>query len=185
MPDLPDWYQGFQLVGSDITINVSIEASDVTLPIDIATVTADLDVTIIASDVTIDFNFADQSVAVFDAAKWFAHQAEQVFLRGAATVTSGTHSQLTSRTVPTGKTFYVIGVSALVYAAGTPDSINCDLRHAITTDISVGGHRAAVGVFDTPVRYTTGTVVSLYGVFYGGPATMLMVGVIWGYDEED
>ena len=186
MPDLPDWWQGFQLVGSDITINVNIEATGVTLPIDIAAVTADLDVTIIASDVTISFNFADQSVAVFDAAKWFAHNAEQLAVRGLANVPQNSDLRAIRYTVPAGKTLFVCGLgyrteplTAAMWAAGL------DIRIGASIHMEVGSVAGDAVLFDVPLRFTTGQVVDVHGHQYSSMANVYFRVELWGYLEGD
>lgn len=185
MPDLPDWYQGFQLVGSDITINVNIEASDVTLPISIDAVTADLEVSITAVAVTIDINFADQAVAVWGAAAWFSRMGDQVFNRGTATVPLSTKTTLTSRTVPAEKTFYIAGVSFGLRSAGAPDSCVGDLAIGATAVIDLGSHRGGGLIFDVPIQATAGQVVVLSIYQYTGGGDLVFIGGFWGWDEED
>ena len=184
MPDLPDWYQGFQLVGSDITINVTIEASDVTLPIDIATVTADLDVTIIASDVTIDIIFTDQSVAVWGAAAWFSRQGEQIFVTGQASVGANSGSSIVTRTVPTGKTFYIAGFAwgsdGFVAITGTYGALVLE-GSIVTLKAALRGDSI---VFDVPIRATTGQVVGVTVGNVSGSAAGYNAN-FWGWDEED
>jgi len=185
MPDLPDWYQGFQLVGSDITINVNIEASDVTLPISIDAATATIDVNLESQDVNIDFNFADQAVAVFDAAKWFAHEADQVFNNGSATITEASWGAVIDYTVPTGKVFYAVGV------ANTGPSFDGEI-YSCQGYITIGGttvhylgNKAGAGLpLDTPLRATAGQHVILYLRYWGVSATGTMYGSIWGYTED-
>jgi len=207
MPDLPDWYQGFQLVGSDITINVNIEASDVTLPvsIDAATVTVQvsimgtaavlpiyvaanvvtLDVNLESQTANIDFNFADQSVAVFDAAKWFAHQAAQVFATGFATITDNSVGTVIDYTVPAAKVFFIVGLAyAVQTGANLPNSCQGDLLFGATRAITLGS-RVGTGLpLDTPVRATAGQHVYLQLWLFGAGANLVMWGSVWGYLED-
>ena len=184
MPDLPDWYQGFQLVGSDITINVNIEASGVTLPIDIATVTADLDVTIIASDVTIDIIFTDQSVAVWGAAAWFSRQGEQVFVTATANRATGTSGNIATRTVPTGKTFYIAGMAWGQTGFATPAVLWAQLSVAGSPVALKGSVAGDSVIYDVPIRATTGQAVAL-NIGYVGSGAMDLRASFWGWDEED
>lgn len=206
MPDYPDWTRLFHLVGTNITIPISIDASNVTLPISIDAVTVpinvtiasqwfDVDVNIAASEVTIDvnitaaavtlnINFADQSVAVFDAAKWFSHQAQQVFIVGAASVLQNNYATLVSYTVPAGKNLFVVGASyrtqpltAVLYASGL------EIVVASVEQFHIGGVAGQALSCDTPLRYPAGTVLTVRGHQYSSMASLYIYGMIWGYLE--
>lgn len=207
MADYPDWTRLFQLAGTEITIPINIEASDITMPVSIDAVTADLevsitavgvtlpisidaatvdlDVNLVGQDVTIDFNFADQSVAVFDAAKWFAHNAAQVFLTAYATITVNACGTVIDYTVPAGKTLYIVGVSYSAASGETPPlSCRGDLLIAATWVLTLGSLVGAGLPLDTPVRATAGQHVYLQLCQYGAGANMVMYGSIWGYLED-
>jgi hypothetical protein len=207
MADYPDWTRLFHLVGTDITIPINIEASDVTLPVSIDAVTVAIDVNITAAAVTlpisidaatvtldvnltaatatIDINFSDQSVAVFDAAKWFAHNATQVFVTAFATITINTCGTVIDYTVPAGKTFFIVGVSYSVASGATPPlSCRADLIIAATWVLTLGSHMGAGLPLDTPVRATAGQHVYLLLCQYGAGGSMVMYGSIWGYLED-
>lgn len=185
MPDLPDWYQGFQLVGSDITINVNIEASDVTLPISIDAATATIDVNIESQDANITFTFADQSVAVFDAAKWFAHEADQVFVTGSATVNDNTAATVIDYTVPAGKTLYIVVLAySVITGANLPNSCGGDFVVGATRALCVGS-RVGTGLpLDTPIRATAGVHVYVQLGQYGSGANLVMWASFGGYLED-
>jgi len=201
--DYPDWMRAFYLYGVEITIPINIESSDITLPISIDAVTAELSFTLHASDITlpisldavnvtldvniesqdanITFEFADQSVAVFDAAKWFAHQGSQwaIFSEASKAATA----QLTvSRTVPANKVGYLLGIGVGYF--GVPAAFN------IYWSISVAGSVVAVGGFsyggtvilDVPFRATAGQVLTIIVSNWSG-ATIAVGGSFWGYDE--
>ena len=180
MPDLPDWYQGFQLVGSDITINVNIKASDVILPISIASAIT-LDVNLVAQEANITISFADQSVAVFDAAKWFAHEAQQVYVMGASTVPDGSFGVTATRAVSGGRTYFVTWIGGGVNFTGGVHValvLRIDTVELLRVD-GVGGQGVT---FDTPVRVENGeTVDVLVGQWAGEQA--YCVASIGGYDE--
>ena len=184
MPDLPDWYQGFQLVGSDITIPISIDAATVAVPITLVTSYAEVFVKITAAEVTLDFNFADQSVAVFDAAKWFAHTAEQVFVSGQASIGANAGGSIATRAVPGGKTFYIAGFSwgsdGFVAISGTYGLLVLDGAPIAMK----AGLRGDGIVFDVPVRALATQVVGItVGNVSGSSAGYR--GGFWGWDEED
>lgn len=185
MPDLPDWYQGFQLVGADITINVNIEASGVTLPISIDATTVTLDVNLTGQDVTINFNFADQSVAVFDAAKWFAHQAEQVFVTGDTLVNDNTAEVVIDYTVPANKVFFLVVVAYdCVTGANLPNSCSAHVVVGATRAICLGS-RVGIGLpLDTPVRVTAGVHLYVQCGQYGAGADLTMWASVGGYLED-
>jgi len=206
MPDLPDWWQGFFLVGSDITIDVNIEASAVILEVDIASavtlevdITAqtvgNLDINLAASAITlnvnleaqtanIDISFADQAVAVFDAAKWFAHQAEQVFVTGSATIATGGAGTVGTRTVPAGKVFFIVG-SGYGFEGGSAPPYGSVLTiqlDAVVT-IRVGSQAGMAVIFDTPIRATAGQVVT-QSVYQASGGNLTCRASFWGYDED-
>ena len=183
MPDYPDWERAIRLIGSDIVLEIKVDATVVNLPVSIDAQAVDIDVNLSAQAVTLDINFLDQAVAVFDAAKWFAHQAVQVFVYGSASVTNNNAALVATRTVPTGKTFFIVGVSNHVLATALPNSTHVALVVAGVT-IMVAGSRVGVGIiFDTPVRATAGQLVGLWLGQYGSGATLTLGGGFWGYDE--
>ena len=185
MADYPDWTRLFHLVGTDITIPINIETSSVTLDVNLVTSAVTLDVNIAAAAVTLDFNFADQSVAVFDAAKWFAHTATQVFVTGYATIANNSVGTVIDYTVPASKTFFIVG---LAYAAQTganlPNSCQGDLLFGATRAITLGS-RVGTGLpLDTPVRATAGQHVYLQLWQFASGASIVMWGSVWGYLED-
>ena len=203
--DYPDWTRLFHLVGTDITIPINIEASAVTLPIsiDAATITLDvnlvatevtmpvsidaaavtIDVNLTASTVTIDINFSDQSVAVFDAAKWFAHQAQQIFIYGTATVNNNMMGTVCARNVPGDKTFFITGVGYGMAATALPYSSLAILTIANVETTVIGGRVGAGIAFDTPLRVAAGTAISLVVGHWGSGANLVCSAGFWGYDE--
>lgn len=184
MPDLPDWYQGFQLVGSDITINVNIEATDVTLPISLDAATVTLDVNIESQDANITFTFADQSVAVFDAAKWFAHEADQVFVTGYDDIAVDAATAVCTREVPAGKVFYIAGAGYAVYGMGALPYGSYLLIQIAATVIGRWGSIAGTAIiFDVPIRATAGQTVWCT-LCNGGPNEATFCGEFWGWDED-
>lgn len=184
MPDLPDWYQGFQLVGSDITINVNIEASAATLPVSIDAATVTLDVNLTAATATIDIVFTDQSVAVFDAAKWFAHGAEQIFVTASVNASAGSLTVIASRTVPTGKVFMMVGVSMGLGGNQQPYSMRMLVRVGGTYIMRIGSFRGFGTPFDVPLRVEAEQLVELVCAHYGSVGAEVLDATLWGYDEE-
>jgi hypothetical protein len=184
MPDYPDWQQIFRLVGSDITINVNIKASGVTLPISIDAVTADLEVTVTAVDATIDINFTDQSVAVFDAAKWFAHNADQIFVTSQDSINANSGKSIVTRTVPTGKTFFIAGFAwgsdGFAAITGTYGVLVLDGSPLVLT----ASLRGDAVIFDVPIRATTGQVIGVTVGNVSGSSAGYRAS-LWGWDEED
>jgi len=203
--DYPDWIRAFNLVGTNITIPINIEASDVTLPVSIEAcdltlkvwiiaqlVVLDvnlkasaitLDVNITASEVTISINFADQSVAVFDAPKWFAHEAQQVFVTGLDTLASGSWGLIASRFVPAGSTYFLTVVS-IGYNGATNANVGLYLVIGGTITIRLNGMNGAGLTFDTPLRLEGYDAVELYGLQVSGGAAAV-TGGFGGYDEID
>jgi len=206
MGDYPDWTRLFYLVGTDIVIPISIDAATVTLPVSIDAATVTIDVNLAASDVTlpvsidaatvtldvnltaatatIDINFSDQSVAVFDAAKWFAHNAQEVYVYGWANCPDVTATLLCTRVVPAGKTFFVSGMSVGLYTlTDNPTSMFLELRESATVRVLAGSIRGGGLIFDTPLRFTAGQTANLYLRPFGLTATRRGDGALWGYDE--
>jgi len=204
MADYPDWTRLFHLVGTDITIPISIEASDVTIPVSIDAVTVAIDVNIAAAAVTlpisidaatvtldvnltaatatIDINFADQSVAVFDAAKWFAHMAAQWSVLGNKDIAPTSYDTVASRTVPAGKTAFIVGIGWGPNVAYDIASIPMFLNIAGTAVARGGSYRGDTVIFDVPFRATTGQIIRLdiYNLDTSGRS---LGGVMWGWDE--
>lgn len=204
--DYPDWQRAFRIVGTEITIPINITASAVTLPVSIQSAATFLNVKIIANlvtsnvsivssyvtlnvniaaaDVTININFSDQSVAVFDAAKWFAHQAQQICVGGSDSVANNDGEVMVTRAVPAGKVFFVCGLAYSIAATtATPRSTEANLRCNVVLIATLGGGVGGGLIFDTPLRFTAGQVVDLKCWQYGSDATLTMYGTIWGYDE--
>ena len=205
--DYPDWTRLFHLVGTDITIPINIEASAVTLdvnlvasavtidvniiaaavtlPVSIDAATVTLDVNLTAATATIDINFSDQSVAVFDAAKWFAHNAAQVFIMGSVTVDSGHEYVCCTRTVPSGKVMFVTGF-------GYGERSDTYFTKLILGQMRIDGSVTAVlgseighGItLDTPIRVTAGQIVDLMVWAAGQTGSVSIYGGFWGYDED-
>lgn len=206
MVDYPDWTRLFYLTGTSITIPINIVASDVTLPVSLEAVTVTIDVNLVASDVTlpvsidaatvtidvnltaatatIDINFSDQSVAVFDAAKWFAHNAAQAFVTGYATIANNSVGTVIDYTVPANKTFFIVGLAyAIQTGANLPNSCQGDLLFGATRAITLGS-RVGTGLpLDTPVRATAGQHVYLQLWQFNSGASLVMWGSVWGYLE--
>ena len=207
MPDYPDWQQIFRLVGSDITINVNIEASAVTLPVNITgAITLDVDITaqsvgnlsvnLAASAITLNVNlaaqsanisisFADQSVAVFDAAKWFAHQAQQIYLNGTVYLENNHTGIAITRTVPAGKVFFITGVGCVADAASAiPESTSVQIRVDAAIMVRLGSVAGLGVIFDTPIRVTAGKVVDVRVWWWSPTAGWCDTEAsLWGYDE--
>lgn len=204
--DYPDWTRLFHLVGTDITIPINITASDVTLNVNLVATEVALDVTITAVDVTLpvsidavtvtlDVNvvaqaanftieFADQSVAVFDAAKWFAHNAAQVFVTGYASVVKDASATVCSRLVPAGKVFFIAGCGYAVYGMGALPWGSYILLQVAAPVIGRWGSITGLAViFDVPIRAVAGETVYCT-LTNGGPNTATMCGEFWGWDED-
>jgi len=201
--DYPDWTRLFYLVGTSITIPINIEASDIILPVSIDAATAQVDVNLAASDITvsiniaasditldvniaaqvanIEFEFADQSVAVFDAAKWFAHEAQQVFMLGGATLNDGAFGVTATRLVAGATAYFVTWLGGGVNYTGGVHVVlvlRIDTVEVLRFD-GVGGHGTPL---DTPIRVEVGERVDLYMTHYSG-AQAYCVGSFGGYDE--
>jgi len=207
MSDYPDWTRLFQLAGTEITIPINIEASDVTLPVTIAasdvtlfvyltgqtvllqfnlySSSVTLDVNIESQDANITFTFADQSVAVFDAAKWFAHEADQVFASGTASGNEGDWTTVLDYTVPAGKVFYAGGVAFSVLGGdGEVYSTHLRLYLAAAIAFRLGEHVGRGLPLDVPLRATAGQHVQLDVEYWGVSASAAMTGSAWGYLED-
>jgi hypothetical protein len=205
--DYPDWTRLFHLVGTDITIPINIEASDVTLDVNLvasdvtlnvniaaAAVTlgvvivgtvAALNVKITASTVTININFSDQSVAVFDAAKWFAHNAAQVFIYGLNSIPQNSYAKVVQYTVPALKNLFIVGIgyrteplTAVLWASGLKIVL------AAAEIVHMGSVAGGAFPLDTPLRFTAGQVVELWGLQFSSMASLAIYGSMWGYLED-
>lgn len=182
--DYPDWERGIRLVGSDITLQINIETSSITLPINIIASEITLDVNIAAQAANIAFEFADQSVAVFDAAKWFAHQAQHVYVYGAATIVDDYFGVVCSYAVPAGKNFFIAGMSyGATLGSYTPTAMSCWIQTDTNKHVNLGSYRGHGIVFDTPLRFPAGTVIYLYGEQCNSGGSISMKGTMWGYVE--
>jgi hypothetical protein len=181
--DYPDWTRLFYLTGTAITIPINIETSTVTLDVNLVGSDIDLNVNITAATVTLDINFTDQAVAVFDAAKWFAHNAQQVSVMGGSQVLDNSGAYVGTRTVPNGKTFFIGGVGWGINATSLPKACHAVLEIQ-GTEVVRGGSSVGGGIiFDVPFRATAGQIVKLLVLQYGSGAQLYAVGGFWGYDE--
>lgn len=206
MADYPDWTRLFHLVGTEITIPISIDAvtadlevtvtavdatvnvniahSDVVMYVDLRYSYTTLDVNIESQDANITFEFADQSVAVFDAAKWFAHEADQVFVTGYDDIAVGAASAVCTRVVPTGKVFYLAGCGYAVYGMGAlPYGSYLLIQVAATVIGRWGSITGTAVIFDVPIRATAGQTVWCT-LSNGGPNEATFCGEFWGWDED-
>ncbi|OGO08505.1 MAG: hypothetical protein A2Y61_03980 [Chloroflexi bacterium RBG_13_60_13] len=207
MGDYPDWTRLFYLTGTDITIPISIDAVTVILPISIDAVTVTLDINIVASDitmpvsieastvtldvsisaatVTIDINFSDQSVAVFDAAKWFAHQAQQYVFVGTGNAADDGGVLLATYTVAAGKNFYVCGLSyGIQDADGAPKYMMARIDRAATDILYAGSAVGGFLILDMPLRFVAGQTINYRVWQYGSGFTLTLGGAFWGYLED-
>lgn len=183
--DYPDWMRAFFLSGVSVTIPITIESSDITLPISIVASTATIDINIVDTEVTISFNFADQSVAVFDAAKWFAHQAEHVYIHGLANVGQNNELKAIDYTVPGTKNLYIVGLgyrmeplTTVMHASGI------DVRIGATIHMEVGGVAGHAVLLDTPMRFTAGQNPEVWAHQYSTMANVYARVAMWGYLED-
>jgi hypothetical protein len=203
--DYPDWTRLFYLTGVAINIPINIVASEVTLPVSIASATVTIDVNLVASDVTmpvsidaatvtldvvltaaevtIDINFTDQSVAVFDAAKWFAHSATQWSVSGSSTIAAAAHYH-TSRTAPAGKTAFVCGMTIGYFDVMDTANIAALVQINGVAVLYCSFVDGGAIILDVPFRATTGQVidVALYNLTTGDKTPRV---TFWGYDEAD
>jgi len=168
---------------STVTLNVNLTASAITLNVNLTSSSITLNVAITASSVTFNITFTGQSVAVFDAAKWFAHSAVQVYVNGSKSVSDNAFDFVASRTVPAGKTMFVLGASFGMEAQGAPSKIVGELEVDGGIVWYLGSYRGGGLAMDTPVRATAGQVVRLYVGHYESGASKTLVGGFWGYDE--
>jgi len=207
MVDYPDWTRLFHLVGTDIVIPISIDAATVTLPVSIDAQTLVMGVNIVASDVivpisidatnvtldvnltaataTIDINFSDQSVAVFDAAKWFAHQAAQFVFVGTGNAADDGNVLLATYTVPANKVFQVGGLAwGIIDADGPPKYMAGRIDRGGTDIFYVGNQVGGSCVFDVPFGFSAGAVINFRVWQYGSGFTLTLAGAFWGYLED-
>lgn len=167
-------------IQTSVTLNVAV-ASSVTLNVAIQSSAVTINVAIASAAVTLNISFSDQSVAVFDAAKWFAHKAQQVFVDGSGTIGSGSGGLAASRTVPAGRTYFV---TFLTWACEGTGSFHVMARLAVAGPfiISSAGSGGGVAIFDTPVRAVAGQAVTLYVTQWSGSERTIR-GSFGGYDE--
>jgi hypothetical protein len=204
--DYPDWTRLFRLVGTDITIPISIDAATVTLPVSIDAATIELNVNLISSatslwvkilssvvtlDVNIesqtaniDFNFADQSVAVFDAGKWFARQLQHIRITGTTTINDNSVAEVASYTVPAGKIAYIVGISYGLDSNDTPAVLSADMRFDSYHELYTSSYRGHAFILDVPIRHSAGYTHSLWIGNYGAGASIVGIGGFWGYLED-
>lgn len=160
--DYPDWERGVRIVGSDITLQVNIEA-----------ITA-----------TLNIIFSDQSVAVFDAAKWFAHQAQQIFVTGTVTVDEDGWTLMCDRLVPENREFYINGLTyGLLSTLGVPTHMWAALWKDPAAIVATGSYIGDNLIFDVPLRVIAGETIELLVGQYGAGGTRICHGSFWGYDE--
>jgi len=118
------------IVGSDITLPVSIKSSsvtldvnivgsDITLPVSIKSSSVTLDVNIAAQNITLDIDVSAQSVGLKPEDVWSAEQGYNKSIVASATVGSGSGLTMISYTVPSGKKLYVKKVHASPFHADT------------------------------------------------------------------
>ena len=203
MNDYPDWTRLFYLTGTAITIPINIESSDITLEVNIASaVTLDVDITaasvgqldinlaaaaitlnvnLAAQSANIDISFADQAVAVFDAAKWFAHTAAQWTI-SASGVAAANASLTAIRVVPVGKTAYVAGLAGGYYDGGVGTTIFFVLYVAGGAVMFVGANTGGGLIFDVPFRGTAGQNIIAQVTNYSAGNRSVAV-CCWGWDE--
>lgn len=184
MADYPDNMQLFWLYGVNITIPINIESSDITLPISIEASTATIDINIASTDITLNINFYDQSAAVFGAAAWFARMGDQIFVTATANRANGTSCNIPARTVPSGVTFYIAGMSWGQTGFATPTVLWAQFIVDGDVVVSVGSVAGDCVIFDVPIQVLTGIVASLC-VGYIGSGPMDLRATFWGWDEED
>lgn len=185
MTDRPDWESGIYIVGVGITLPITIEAAEVTLPVNIEASEVTLDINITASDIDINIVFTDQSVAVFDAAAWFAHQAAQVSVEGNATANVNTLTEVIDRVVPTGKVFMVGGMGyGVLDTDGGVYSCFALLDIATVDVMSMYSFKGHALTFNVPFRATAGQHVRVYASHHGTAGSRSLVASFWGYDED-
>jgi len=207
MSDYPDWTRLFHLVGTDITIPINIEASDVTIPVSVETVNTviktwiwaqlvvldvnlkasevTIDINIAAAAVTININFSDQSVAVFDAAKWFAHNAQQVYLYGVQSVAPNGGADIITYTVPPSKEFYADGLAFSVEAStSAPVACNGWIKLGGVLIMTLGSRAGGGLAMDTPIRATAGQSIVMRVAWFGAGDNQAVMGTLWGYLED-
>ncbi|MBA7613439.1 hypothetical protein ES703_20688 [subsurface metagenome] len=140
-----------------------------------------LKINITAAEITINMSFTDQSVAVFDAAKWFAHQAAQVFVLGSDSADPGVFVAVATRVV-TGGTKYFMTVASGGYNGTANAHVAGYLDAGGTTVMRFDGTNGFDATFDTPIRADGAIVVTLYMAQWS-EANAQMVGGFGGYDE--
>jgi hypothetical protein len=122
-----------------------------------------------------------QLTAVFDAAKWYAHESLQLFVYGWLARSSGSPGIVAVRTVPAGKTYFVTCVSGAVAVDGGANVL-LDLQVQTVSRIVMGGVGGNGMPFDTPIRVEAGETVRLL-VTHFGTGSQVVHGAFGGYDE--
>jgi len=188
MGDYPDWSRLVQLIGSDIKVPIDVQAQYVTLDINIAASAVTLDINLAASAVTLDIDIIAQSVGVYLQADWSALQGTDKNLSSIGNVKTFGQAALLDYTVPTGKTFYTLGLSAAIYpnaAADYDHFIRVGLVLANQTDAlylaSIGGESGCSLILNKPIAIAADKLVRLAGTNYSDIEVGLDI-VLWGYE---
>jgi hypothetical protein len=203
--DYPDWTRLFHLVGTSITIPINIEASAVTLDVNLVASAVTLDVTIVASavtlpvsidaatvtidvnltaaEVTIDINFSDQSVAVFDASKWFTRLAQHIRITGTATINDNSVVEVASYLVLPGTVAYIVGVSYGLRSDDAPKALSAEMLFDSYLELYTSSYRGDAFLLDTPIRHSAGYTISLKVGCWGNGSAIVGIGGFWGYLE--
>lgn len=168
---------------SAFNLDVNIAASAITLNVNLSSSSITLNVNLTSQSVNINIDFADQSVAVFDAAKWFAKQAVQVFIFGTATVNANSAANVATRTVPAGKTFFIVGVSMAIQDTAAYNNFRVGIVIGVTVVQAWGSLAGGSIILDTPIRATAGQTVNCSVRNNHATNNIAVIAGFWGYDE--
>lgn len=208
MADYPDHTMLTQILGTEITIPITISGATVTLDVDIvaqsvgnididiaaqsvgnlavniAAAAVTLDVDVVAQTVgSITIDIEAQSVAVYNPPDWSGLQGDDVDLVGTYSAAgSGSTVVVASRTVTTGKTWVVYAFQAACDgAAGNILGWLWDNTDSVTLS-ACGGAQGFVAGLPKPILFTAGHVIQFKAIqFTGGNATIF--GCVYGYEE--
>jgi len=180
MLDYPDWQQIFRLVGSDITINVNIEASTAILPVSIDAATVALDVNLTAATATISIIFTDQSVAVWSVDAWVARQGQEKRFRRSVSLAVGIGDAYDLYTIPAGKKLYVVWYKVTSEQKGLYNLLKMPGSESYGETHSEG-FAAKYYTFIPPLTFAAGETVRVNAENYG-TATAYFVSTVFGYE---
>ena len=203
--DHPDGTFPVALTMADIMMPVDIQAQYANLTVDIVAQTignlaidikaqtlSQLNVNIAASAITLNVSVTGtanisinaQTVGVSVQGEWQVEEGHWKAIYGSYDATAdSTWRQLFTYTVPTGKTFYIYGVSGALYAYAASTKWGCNFRLIIAGTVYnyLGGQYGATTVLGAPFKAAASQNIGMDGIHFSDTDGHLR-GAIWGYE---